>query len=292
MDATTIQRLNALNQEFYRTVGEDFDRTRGAPWPGWERVWAACKDIFGGESPHPDASLREASFPLPQCGRGTANNVSQGEGPRAHTAPLTLSVLDVGCGNGRFGVFLAERLAKTGHALSLQYHGLDTDAGLLDRAREALGRTGHALSLQLDQRDIIAQPPDSGQYDLVVLFGVLHHVPGSETRRALLRTLAERVAPGGLLAFACWRFMDYSRFRDRIVPWPDDLAGAVEDGDHLLDWRRGEASVLRYCHSVDDTEHAALVSATGLAEIDTYRADGRSGDMNRYSILRKTIGHG
>ena len=90
----------------------------------------------------------------------------------------------------------------------------DTDAALLARAREALaGANGGFI---LERRDVIAQPPNSGQYDLVALFGVLHHVPGAETRRALLRSLAERVAPGGLLAFACWRFMDYRRFRDRI----------------------------------------------------------------------------
>jgi tRNA (uracil-5-)-methyltransferase TRM9 len=264
MDASTIQRLNALNQNFYRMVGESFDRTRGHPWPGWDRVWDACRDVLW---PY---------FP-------TQN---------------TFSVLDMGCGNGRFGVFMAERLAeveaRTGHDAihrhvpSLRYHGMDTDAALLDRAREALAGTN--VIVNLEQRDVITQPPDSGQYDLVALFGVVHHVPGSETRRALLRSLAERVAPGGRLAFACWRFLDYRRFRDRIVPWPDDLAGEVEAGDHLLDWRRGAASALRYCHHVDDVEHTALIAATGLAEIDSYRADGRSGDMNRYSILKKTWG--
>lgn len=265
MNEATRNRLLKLNQDFYRAVGDDFDQTRGAPWPGWERVWGTVSEARGGSR---------------RCGH--------------RTAPTALSVLDVGCGNGRFGVFLAERVAKTGHALSLHYHGLDTDAGLLARAREALtpgpspssGRTN--LLVELEERDAITYPPDSGAYDLVVLFGVLHHVPGSETRQALLRALADRVAPGGLLAFACWRFLEYRRFRDRIVPWPDDLAGAVQASDHLLDWRGGEASALRYCHYVDETEHAALVSATGLTEIDTYRADGRSGDMNRYSILRKT----
>jgi hypothetical protein len=88
-----------------------------------------------------------------------------------------------------------------------------------------------------------------------------------------------------LLAFACWRFYEYERYRKRIVEWPEELRDHVEKHDYLLDWRRGEQAV-RYCHYVDDTEHRQLVSAAGLTEIAAYRADG-TGEMNRYSILRK-----
>jgi SAM-dependent methyltransferase len=186
-----------------------------------------------------------------------------------------LSVLDVGCGNGRFGVFLAQHLDIT-------YYGMDSSSELLDRARTALS----GVNPQLELRDILEQPPDSGQFDLVVLFGVLHHIPAYNNRQQFMRTLAERVAPGGLFAFAAWRFYEFSRFKDRIVPWPDNYQ--VESHDYLLDWRR-DVQAIRYCHYVDDTEHAALIAATGLTEITSYRADGRSGNINRYSILRREI---
>jgi len=248
MDPTTITRLNQINLDFYRTTAAAFDQTRGRPWPGWDRLWQVQRrDVLTEET-------------------------------------RVLSVLDVGCGNGRLGVFLADQLAvETSGQVSLRYHGLDTGAALLDRASDALAaRPG--VEVRLERRDIVQQPPDEGRYDLVALFGVMHHVPGAQTRLDLLRALGERVGPGGLLAFACWRFYDYARFRDRIVPWPDDLAGLVEPGDYLLDWRAGERA-LRYCHYVDDAEHARLMAAAGLAERVTYRADGRTGDANRYSIL-------
>jgi tRNA (uracil-5-)-methyltransferase TRM9 len=189
-------------------------------------------------------------------------------------APLT--VLDVGCGNGRFGLFLAEKLG----APNLTYYGLDSNPTLLSRARAALA----GLDAHLDQRDIISQPPDSGTYDLVTLFGVLHHIPGAQQRLDLMRTLAQHVTPGGLLAFAAWRFYDHERFRQRIIPWPDELQ--VEQHDYLLDWRR-DVEAVRYCHYVDDAEHADLIAATGLTEITTYAADGRTNDLNRYSLLRR-----
>lgn len=191
-----------------------------------------------------------------------------------------LAVLDAGCGNGRFGVFLAENL--TG---AIRYHGVDNNAALLERARVSLA--GHAqITPTLTAADIVMQAVPSGAYDGIALFGVIHHIPGADRRRALLCDLAARLNPGGLLAFAAWRFLDVARFRDRVVAWPDDLRDQVEAGDVLLDWRRGETA-LRYCHFVDDEEHAALIAATGLAVVDDYRADGASGDLNRYSVLRR-----
>jgi SAM-dependent methyltransferase len=172
-------------------------------------------------------------------------------------------------------VFLTRRFGT-----NVTYSGIDSNPALLSRAADALrGADAHLI-----RQDVIDQPPDSGEYDLVALFGMLHHIPGHERRQAFLRALAERVAPGGLLAFAAWRFYEFSRFRERVVPWPDDIQ--VEPHDYLLDWRR-ETPALRYCHYVDDAEHGALVAATGLTEVVAFRADGETGDMNRYSLLRK-----
>jgi SAM-dependent methyltransferase len=187
-----------------------------------------------------------------------------------------LSVLDVGCGNGRFGLFLAEHF----DAKAIRYHGMDNNPALLEHAKAALANLPNTT---LEERDIIENPPDSGLYDLVALFGVIHHIPGAARRQAFMQNLTRHVKPGGIFAFACWRFYEYERFRQRIVPWPADIP--VEANDFLLDWRRGKAA-LRYCHYVDDAEHAALVAATGLTEIQSYRADGFDGAVNRYSLLK------
>lgn len=192
-----------------------------------------------------------------------------------------LAVLDVGCGNGRFGVFLAGQLGA-----EVTYTGIDNNQVLLARAQTALA--GTALSYTLTQRDIVKAPPDQGEYDLVVLFGVLHHLPGYQRRRMVMRQLAERVAPGGYLAFAAWRFYDFERFRQRVIPWPDDLE--VEENDYLLDWQR-DVNAVRYCHFVDDAEHEQLIAASGLQAVTTYRADGRTGDINRYSLLKREGTH-
>jgi tRNA (uracil-5-)-methyltransferase TRM9 len=198
-----------------------------------------------------------------------------------------LRVLDVGCGNARFGVFLAKQLDS-----ALTYHGIDNSAALLAHAHSALTASGIAFTLA--ERDAIAEPLQLPQmFDLVVAFGVLHHVAGAVQRLDFLRQLAAITDAGGLLAFAAWRFYDDEKLRQRVVAWAalaeQGIALALdqlETGDYLLDWRRGERA-LRYCHFVDDAEHDALVSALSaqqMREAARYRADNNG---NLYSVLRR-----
>jgi tRNA (uracil-5-)-methyltransferase TRM9 len=140
-----------------------------------------------------------------------------------------LRVLDVGCGNGRFGVYLHERGLSP-----LHYTGTDNSRSLLELARNALT---DMEQVNLIEADLLSDPLPDGLFDLVVLFGVIHHIPAAAQRMALMRDLAEGVAPGGLLAFAAWRFYDNPRFQERTLAWPPDLDR--EPGDYLLDWRRG-----------------------------------------------------
>ena len=187
------------------------------------------------------------------------------------------SVLDIGCGNGRFALFLAARQRQP-----FRYIGIDSSRDLLIRARRRLAAA--AVDATFVERDIALDGLPRRPAQLAALFGLIHHVPGFARRRALLASAADCVPAGGYLALAAWRFYEQARFRRRIIAWPEGIA--VERHDYLLDWRRGERA-LRYCHYVDDDEHADLIAASGLAVIADYRADGADGALNRYTILRK-----
>jgi tRNA (uracil-5-)-methyltransferase TRM9 len=192
-----------------------------------------------------------------------------------------LSVLDVGCGNGRFGLFLAEELKG-----EIRYHGIDNNAQLLAFAKDAFAPVEN-LHAKLEEADIVNQPLPEGEYDLVVLFGVIHHVPSAEKRKSFVADLAKCVKAGGLLCFASWRFYEFERFRERLTAWPEHLKAEVENHDFLLDWRRGE-NALRYCHYVDDAEEKALIEATGLQFLSQYRADGENNALNSYVVLKRS----
>lgn len=225
------------------------------------RFYAAHADDFSATRDHPWPGWERACLP-PGC-----------------TPPAR--VLDVGCGNGRLGAWLAR------HG-PIAYSGLDVCEALLDAARAALPAEARLLQRDLcDPREgaTDAALPDE-RFDLVCAFGLLHHVPGFAQRRRLVRALATRVAPGGRLALAFWRFAERERFERRRLDWQQFAAidpDRLEPGDCLLAWGDGGAS--RYCHAADDREIEQLLEGHPLARRDDFVADGREGDLNRYVVL-------
>ncbi|MFN8530993.1 MAG: class I SAM-dependent methyltransferase [Anaerolineae bacterium] len=249
MKSSTVHRLNAINRAFYAACAVDFDVTRAGAWRGWGELLPSLHIPAEVSEPHP------------------------------------YTVLDVGCGNGRLGVFLAKRLQ-----VPIHYHGLDNSETLLNAAHTALSKVPN-LSFSLDLRDVVETPPDAGAYNLVAAMGILHHIPGVAQREQFVRALADRVAVGGRLVWTEWRFAEYERFRERMIPMLPDLVGEVEPGDYLLDWG-GSAGAppelsRRYCHAVDDAESERLIAAAGLPVYTIFRSDGHTRDANRYVVLHR-----
>lgn len=198
------------------------------------------------------------------------------------------SVLDLGCGDGRFAQFLADRRADC------RYLGLDNSPALLDvAARRTLPE-----SFSFKPADFVETPPrellHDRQFQLIVLFGVLHHIPGSEQRRTLLRELVQHLAPSAHLVFTVWRLDEDPRFASRVVAFETYNQSAearldleqLEPGDTLLRWDE-QSETPRYCHFPDAAELSQLIAATGLSECERYRADGHLNRMNEYVVLRR-----
>lgn len=255
MRAETAAALRRINREFYRRHAAEFSARRESPWAGWEKVVRGVEER-----------------------RGEAE---------------ALSVLDLGCGNGRLERYLGRRWGDR-----LTYLGVDDSSALLEIAagRAAAGRTRFLLHDLLEP--LPARLPGE-PFGLVAAFGLMHHVPGRAARRALLERAAERLAPGGLLAVSFWQFGDRERFQRRAVDWqrynrtapePIDVAD-LEEGDQLLRW--GEAGdtasghpTVRYCHWTQPAEVERLLAGLPMTAA-TFRADGAEGVLNLYALLER-----
>ncbi len=250
MDASTQAALRRINRDFHDRHAADFDRTRRRGWPGWRYVVEA-------------AVRRQAA---------------SGAGP--------LRVLDLGCGNGRFALHLEQEPALRGRR-SFTYLGIDLSRALIDHALAAAAGLEH---VRFEVDDIETLPPVEAPHDLVVLFGVLHHLPGFDCRRRVLEGAAAAAAPGGFVAATCWQVADDPRFGQRRLDWCEEPAvdpAELEAGDYLLRWGPVGSPARRYCHHIDATELERLAAGLPLAEVARYRADGPGGRQNLYWLARR-----
>lgn len=272
MDRTTAQALIALNNRFYREHAASFSATRSAPWAGWERVVSCVR--------------------------------------AQHAAGDTLVVLDAACGNRRLERFLARALPDA----HLVYQGVDacdvlangTGATADGTAANGAADGGATAPPRIRYADILGELLADGDpfaglapANLTACFGFMHHVPGAALRAELLRTLVRHTAPGGLIALSFWAFMDDERLAAKACradaaaracpPSPGFAPASLEPGDHFLGWQ-DDGRALRYCHHGTDQEIDALVAtlpAGSVEECARFAADGKTGRLNRYRILRR-----
>lgn len=213
--------LLKLNRDFYLKTQEYFNRSRQAPWDGWQKLLPLLSPPAGG-----------------------------------------LKCLDLGCGNGRFGIWLSKHR-------KIDYTGLDNNQYLLDQIPFG----------QLIKQDITKLWPIKDKFDLIVLMAVIHHIPTRAVRLKILLRAKKLLLPNGLLVFTCWHFNKLKRFQNQVIK-------KLPGNDYILDWKRGVAAK-RYVHLFDDDEIVWLVKNLKLKLMADFVSDGNQGQSNRYLILKK-----
>jgi SAM-dependent methyltransferase len=188
-------------------------------------------------------------------------------------------VLDLGCGNGRFLKFLNEKGWKG------EYLGVDFDTQLLEIA----GKSNSEINAKFQSHDIVMDLDNleiKGEFDLIVCFGLMHHIPGLDKRIELMRFIEGIITLKGVVAIAFWMFSLEDRFDSHLVDWKELGIDPIEldRGDYLLDWRK-DSLAYRYCHHYSESEIDYLIGNTRFTKNKKYRADGRSHRLNKYLIL-------
>ena len=179
----------------------------------------------------------------------------------------TINVLDAGCGNGRFLGFLKERLPS----LEVKYTGVDISEELLTEARTKYPGGDFIKG------DVLLKLPEE-KFNLVVCFGVTHHIPSVALRTKFFTELSATVVNDGYLIITFWNF-DTSKAVKKLE----------ENGDYLLGWDN-KTDLQRYCHFYSEeekTDFAGMLSKNGLALVNTFCEDGKNAGSNDYFIFRK-----
>lgn len=174
------------------------------------------------------------------------------------------TALDVGCGAG----LLAEPLARLGADVT----AVDASQELIAAARAH----AEARGLEIDYRAVAVEDL-GGRFDLVTSLEVIEHVAEP---RAFVRSLGDRLAPGGLLVMSTPNRTAWSRLLTITlaegfgrVPrgthdfaafiTPDELSAMIrEAGLSVIDIEGIAFSPLKGLHLSDDTNLNYLVAAT------------------------------
>ena len=259
MTPQTQSALLALNRRFYEQVAHHFDATRQSWTPG---LWAIL--------PYFKAAGKERP-----------------------------TVLDVGCGNGRFARLLEEA------GIDAFYTGVDGSSSLLRLAKDAtsglrrvdckfveadlanvdwygdLGAGGRVGNRGASGSNLLTETP---RYSVVLCTATVQHLPGYGMRLRLMRDLRKLSAGHVILSF--WQFLSSERFRNKLIE-PGRVGFSADDlepGDGFLPWRQGVDSV-RYVHQVDEAELRQLADDSGMTVVHSFRADGKESDLNFYAVL-------
>lgn len=124
--------------------------------------------------------------------------------------PVDASVLDVGTGNGYFAIYLAsqgyhvltgEPSTDTSHYAGRDWASNARRVGVLDRIR-------------FEAFDTAKMPFESGAFDAVFFFGVLHHIDAARRRDVFREALRASKAHGAVVFFEPGRAMLERLWRD------------------------------------------------------------------------------
>ncbi len=201
------------------------------------------------------------------------------------TIQADVSVLDLGCGNGNF----LRELSRRGHKADLL--GVDFSLPLLrDAESQPEEFSARFLEIDITKLSVISNQsliPDN--WSLITAFAMLHHIPSTEMRLDILRTVRKLLKTDGRLILSNWQFLNSEKLKSRIQAW-DKVGIADSDldaGDYLLDWRSGGEG-LRYAHHFTTQELLALAEQAKMRVIDSFSSDGDGGNLGLYQVWSPT----
>ncbi len=254
MKTTTIKKLNQINKDFYQNIAQSFSDSRKYSWQGWQQLLPVLENYLEHKQ--------------------------------------EFSILDIGCGNGRFAFFLQENFPNK----KIHYYGIDNNPQLLAIASQKLQTKNiQPTLLEIDLVETLIEnsfsqqltaKTDSNSFDLIVAFGLMHHLPSSQLRNQFIETIKDISTDETLNILTFWQFKKSERFLKKQID-PDQVEvnqNELEQKDYFLDWQRG-STAYRYCHFFDDREIEELIADNGLEVIDQFSADGKENKLNKYLLF-------
>lgn len=198
-----------------------------------------------------------------------------------------ISVFDLACGNLRFEAFLKKEFDDE----VIDIYAVDNCEGLIPHGAEACFQSVDIMEAILSGTPI-SDRVKAPLCDISVSFGFMHHVPGQEYRKEVLKSLIRQTRPSGYVMVSLWQFLNNAELAKKAAVTHEEALKSYSDldldeGDYLLGWKN-LPDIYRYCHSFSESEIDQLIlSVEKKAKLlARYTSDGRGDDLNTYLIFK------
>jgi len=184
------------------------------------------------------------------------------------------SILDLGCGNGRFLELIGDK--------KINYSGIDSSESFIKEAKETYGQLGKFI-----HGDALSLPYKDNSFETIVSFGVLHHIPSKKLRIQFLREAHRVMKKDGLLILTVWNLWN-ERLTPVIKKHAVDkllLKSKLDFKDIFLPF--GKKENVRYLHAFTKRELKKLLEKTGFKIEELSFVKRRSGNENILAICKK-----
>lgn len=192
------------------------------------------------------------------------------------------SILDLGCGNGRF----LKYLVNSGVEVS-SYLGVDNSSELLHMTDEFMDRVRNTNKLakfellNLDFEDISWATSITEKFNFIGAFGITHHLKTPLSRTKFFESTNFLLKPKGILAVTFWDFLGIDRYQNKISP----IKVEGSKNDYLMSF--GNQGATRFCHYYNPLEIIEYTNQLPFNLIEEFFEDGAENNQNKYLIFKK-----
>lgn len=189
-----------------------------------------------------------------------------------HKTPL--SILDLGCGNGRFLDYFSKKFPNC----HVEYLGVDQSGEMLRIAREKF-KNLKDVSFQESTISYDYIENLDRNFDMVLALGILHHFP--QRRLDFVIQLCEILKNQGISVVSLWNFENIPKDKKtQLVHFADD---------YLLSWQ-GEKDK-RYCHSFSSNEVEEICSSIKLKgyKVNIFKVKRKNGTIDYFLKIKNNI---
>lgn len=179
------------------------------------------------------------------------------------------SILDIGCGSGRFLAALVAENKLNQNGIKY-YLGVDQSNKLIAGCNQDFKEQINEGVAEFKVEGFLDFEPEQNKPDIITAFASFHHIPGFEFRQESLTRIFGALPKNGKLIMFNWNLLNETFVARYKLDFSKILDG-YDKYDTLIPWKKtGNKIFSRYYHAFTENELENLADASGFKIIEQY----------------------